>query len=100
MAPYFFGGRAHIPLFLGNKCFGTHRTNGGVPRRLIVVYYESIKRELEKDVYMSVGVDVWTTLAGSSDENIGLMSGMSARSWTVLVLVVIGKSDPLCFSQS
>ena len=39
-------------------------------------------------------LDVGATLAGSSDENIGLMSGICAFSLIVLALVAIGKSAP------
>ena len=45
-------------------------------------------------------LDVGATLAGSSGENIGLMSGICAFPLIVLVLVAIGKSAPLHFSQS
>ena len=45
-------------------------------------------------------LDVGATLAGSSGENIGLMSGICVSSLIVLVLVVNGKSVPLHFSQS
>jgi len=38
-------------------------------------------------------------LAGSADENIGLMSGMSARSLTALRHVATGKSSPLHFQK-
>ena len=57
-----------------NKRFGTPRTNGDVPRR-------------------------GSTLAESSDENIGLISGMSARSLTALRHFEIGKSAPLYFRE-
>jgi hypothetical protein len=45
-------------------------------------------------------LDVGATLAESSGENIGLMSGICAFSLIILVLVVIGKSAPLHFSES
>jgi hypothetical protein len=45
-------------------------------------------------------LDMGTTLEGSSCENIGLTSGICAFSLIVLVLVAIGKSDPVHFSQS
>jgi hypothetical protein len=48
---------------------------------------------------MGSSLDVGATLAGSSDENIGLMSWISARSLTTLVLVVIGKSS-LCIFRT
>ena len=44
-------------------------------------------------------LDVRARLAGSSDENIGLMSGMSARSLTALRHVAAGKSSPLHFQE-
>ncbi len=49
---------------------------------------------------MGASLDVGATLAGSSCENIGLMSGICAFSLIVLVLVAIGKSAPLHFSRS
>jgi hypothetical protein len=45
-------------------------------------------------------LDVGATLAGSSDENIGLMSAMSARSLTALRHFAIGKSAPLHFQEN
>jgi hypothetical protein len=44
-----------------------------------------------------VSLDVRATLAGRSDENIGLMSGMSVRSRTSLHHFAAGKSAPLHF---
>ncbi len=49
---------------------------------------------------MGASLDVGATLAESSGENIGLMSGICAFSLIVLVLVAIGKSAPLHFSES
>ena len=45
-------------------------------------------------------LDVEATLATSSDENLGLVSGMSSLPLTALGHVVFGKSTPLHFSQS
>jgi hypothetical protein len=44
-------------------------------------------------------LDVRARLAGSADENIGLMTGMSARSLTELHHVVAAKSSPLHFQK-
>ena len=41
---------------------------------------------------MGASLDVGTTLAGSSDENIGLISGMSARSLTAIRHFAVGSS--------
>jgi hypothetical protein len=45
-------------------------------------------------------LDIGATLAGSSDENIGLMSGMSARPLTALGHVSLGKATPLHFQKA
>jgi len=44
-------------------------------------------------------LDVGVTLAGSSDENLVLVSGMSARPLTVLGHVTLRKVTPLYFSR-
>ena len=45
-------------------------------------------------------LDVGVTLAGSSDENLGLMTGMCARPLTALGYVSLGKATPLHFHKS
>ena len=45
-----------------------------------------------KNFRLEASLDVGATVAGSSDENIGFMSGMSARSLTALRHFAIGKS--------
>jgi hypothetical protein len=76
MVPYFCGASAHIGLFeLSRTSVSGH---SGLTE---------------------ASLDVGTTLAGSSDENIGLMSGMSARSLTALRHFPIGKSVPLHFRE-
>jgi hypothetical protein len=61
MAPHFCYASAHIGLF-------------ELPRTSVSGHCGQTEASL----------DVGATLAGSSDENIGLMSGMSARSLTAL----------------
>jgi hypothetical protein len=45
-------------------------------------------------------LEIGATLAGSSDENLGLVSGMSARPLTALVHISLGKATPLHFQES
>ena len=45
-----------------------------------------------KNFRLEASLDVGATVAGSSDENIGFMSGMSARSLTALRHFAIGSS--------
>jgi hypothetical protein len=44
-------------------------------------------------------LDIGATLAGSSDENLVLVSGMSARPLTALGHVSLGKTTPLHFQE-
>ena len=44
-------------------------------------------------------LEIGATLAGSSDENLGLVSGMSALPLTALGHVSLGKATPLYFQK-
>jgi hypothetical protein len=72
MKPAFCGLSAHIGLF-------------ELPRTSVSGHHGRTEEVL----------DIGATLAGSSDENIGLVSGMSARPLTALGHVSLGKATPL-----